>query len=179
MRTRNRPNALRSGRGNGAARDERGFGLVEALVAMVLVIIFFVIFGQTFGGALRNSAGNRLRQQATSIAMQELEFGRSLTYIQLAMSSVDPSAPMLDASQTQLLASESGLAADEPLVIDGAGLVAPSGSETIDGQQFQVWRYVTQAQPGLKRLVVLIEWEVGGADSSFQASTLISQVGAT
>lgn len=64
-------------------RDERGFSLIEVLVAcLVLIIGALGLFG-TLDVAAHATMGNRQRQAETSLARQVTEGARSLTFSQL------------------------------------------------------------------------------------------------
>ena len=76
----------------------------------------------------------------------------------------------------ELIGSEVGLPANELLVIDKHdGLVPFETFETMDDQDFVVRNYVTEVEPDLRRLVVVVDWVTGGAARSHQTSTLIAE----
>jgi len=158
------------------SRTESGFTLVEAAVAAFLVVVFFLAFASSVDIAADNSRSNRFSQQATALASAEVDYARVLSWDELAMTAVDDAQPMLNAAKTHLLAAQAGLAADEPLVVDSGGIVAPKAVHTHDGQDYTVWRYVTDAGSDLRRLVVLVVWDNEGNEQTFQTSTMISQV---
>jgi len=153
-----------------------GFSLVEAIVASFIVVVLFAGFGRSLGTAYLGSKDNAAAQEATAIGVEQLEFARSLDWFHIAMSAVDAEAPLIDDTLGVLLASETGLDADEPLVVDPEdGLIEPTGSETVDGVNYSVWRFVSDAPDGLRRVVVLIEWQAQGAVSRHRTSTLIAE----
>lgn len=153
-----------------------GFTLVESLVAVLVLLVLVGAFGGLMSAALRSARVNHTTQIATAVAMEHVERARSLSWTELAMSSVDSGAPMLASGGTSLLGSEVGLPSNETLVVDAAGVIAPSNSTTVDSATYTVWQYVTEAGPGLRRVVVLVTWSFGEATLSHQASALISEV---
>ncbi len=157
--------------------DEQGFTLVELLVAMFLVVVLFLAFGRALGGALQTSRDNRLAQQGTAIAMESIEYGRSLRWDELAMSEVNTSAALLTEAHDALSGTALGLGADEVLVVDEAGLVAPKTTVTVDATEYSTWMYVAESG-SLRRLVVEVIWFVEDEPRDFRTSTLISEVSA-
>lgn len=155
---------------------DSGFTLIETAVAAILVVIFALAFASGVDTGVGATRGVVLRQQATAIVNTEFEALRGIPWGLVAMSAVDPAAPMLDVDADTLLASESGLAADEVLASWTGGAIDPSATIVLDGQSYQVWRYVTHAGGGLRRLVVLVEWSDEGASESLLSGTLISEI---
>ncbi|HLE39763.1 MAG TPA: type II secretion system protein [Acidimicrobiia bacterium] len=156
---------------------ESGFTLIEVSVAASLVVMFALAFATSFGVAFGATRGNLLRQQATAVVNEEVEHVRSLAWPEVAMSSVDAAAPMLDATDTALLGSEAGFAGTEVLaVFPLTGAVHPWGTHEVDGQSYTVWRYVTHAGSGLRRFVVLVTWIGETAAETLLSSTLVSEV---
>ena len=173
--------AAHSDGGPSVARSDGGFTLVEVLVAMVIGVILIVGLTLTLTSSLRSVNQNRTVEQATAIAIEQVEFARSLAWDELLMDTpatgdprVAPSAP-----SGKLLGTEVGLPSNEPLVIDTAnGRVPYETLETLDTQDFAIHNYVTEAGTDLRRLVVVVDWTVGGTTRSHQATTLIAEVAA-
>lgn len=160
-----------------ACRRESGFSLVEVSVAASLVVAFALAFATSFGVAFGATRGNLLRQTATGVVNEEFEYVRALTWTELAMSSVDTSAPLLDATKQLLVGAEVGFAGTETLaVFADTGLITPWRKYIVDGQDYQVWRYVTHAGGGIRRFVALVTWSEDGASESLLSSTLLSEV---
>jgi prepilin-type N-terminal cleavage/methylation domain-containing protein len=156
--------------------SERGFTLVELLVSMFIVVLLFLAFGRALGGALQTSRDNRLAQEATGIAAEYVELARGLAWSELAMSSIDPTAPLLGSGGGAIDAAELGLAADEALVYTVDGVLSPKVVETVDGTPFTVWSYVAETGE-LRRVVVEVEWELEDESRrSFRTSTLVSEL---
>lgn len=156
-------------------RDE-GFSLVEAVMASFIVVLLFAGFGKSMSVAFSGSHDNAVAQEATALAVEQLEFVRSLAWDEIGMSFVPQSAPLIDATSGIILAAEANLDEDEPLYVREDGLVYPEATETVDGTAYTVRRYVSTTSSGLRRVVVLVTWEVDGVVSSYRASTMISEV---
>jgi prepilin-type N-terminal cleavage/methylation domain-containing protein len=163
-------------RGGAPEPRDAGFTLIEVSVAAILVVAFALAAAASFGTAFGVSRGNLLRQQATAVVSQELEYVRTLAWSELAMASVDTGAPMLGSAGTTLLGSEAGFTGEETLVVfTDTGLVTPYRTYDIDGDQYAVWRYVTHEPSGPRRFVVLVTWSNEAASDSLLSSTLITE----
>lgn len=156
-------------------RPDGGFTVAEAAVALLLVALVFLGFSTSLMSSLRASRDNRFRQTGTAVVTEYLEAGRSLVWDEVAMPYVDDTAPMVSADGTSLVGAEAGLGSDEVLLVSGAGLVFPMTIENSDGNEYTVWSYVTLGPRGLRRLMVLAEWEFEGGPRHFQSSTLIAE----
>lgn len=157
------------------SRDD-GFSLIEAVMASFIVVLLFAGFGKSMSVAFSGSHDNAVAQEATALAVEQVEFVRELGWDDIAMPYVPDSAPLVDSLTSTLLADEAGIAADEPLHVWSAGLVYPEATESVDGSSYTIHRYVSEADGGLRRIVVLVTWEVEGVVSSYRTSTLISEV---
>lgn len=168
-------------------KGERGFTLVESIMALFLVVILFVGVATTLHLAVRQKRDVRLQQQANALAQEYVEFARSLTWAQLGLSA-DPPIGMPNLGGTggggpafSVLAEPFNLPGDEALAIDTTnGLITASnpGGETVNGQSFDVYQYVSTIDTGLRRFIVLIEWTSGNLSHSRFTSTQISELGA-
>jgi type II secretory pathway pseudopilin PulG len=154
---------------------DSGFSIIEALVAASILLVIFAGFGTTLGGAFNGAHDNDVAQEATSLAVEQIEYARSLTWDGVAMTALAPGAPAMDQTQGILLAEEADLEADESLIVDEGGWISPNEIETIDGQSFTIWRYVSDAGGGIRRFLVIIEWNLDGVVSYHRNSTLISE----
>jgi hypothetical protein len=156
--------------------NEDGFTVIEAAVALALSILVFTALTTSVTAALNGSNENRYQQLATGIVMSHLEIARSLEWDEVAMSHVDPGSPVLDSTGGSLRGVAVDLAVDEMLVVDGAeGLVFPRTEEVADGVGYTVWSHVT-AVGDLRRVVVVVTWNVGATTRVLQGSTLVSEV---
>jgi hypothetical protein len=153
-----------------------GFTLLELMVAFAVAALVVIAVGASMRGALGSSRGNRLRSEAVGIAMETIEFGRSLDWEQLALPAVDPDAPLIDPDAGVLLASASGVGEDEALKICPTGAIPPRTITSVQGTDFTTWAFVTQPTPSLRRLFVLVTWDIEGTPQSHDTSTVISTV---
>jgi type II secretory pathway pseudopilin PulG len=154
---------------------DSGFTLIEAAVAASILIMIITGFGYTLGGTFNGSHDNLVAQEATALAVEQIEYARSLPWDDVAMTSLATGAPAMDQTQGVLLAAEADLDEDESLVVDEDGRVSPTEVETIDGQSFTIWRYVSDAGGGIRRYLVIVEWSIDGVVSNHRNSTLISE----
>jgi hypothetical protein len=147
-------------------------------VALFLAVVLTVAVAGTLRAALDGSRSNRLRQSATAVAMERFEYARSLGWDELALSGVDGAAPLIDSAGGMLLASETGLGGDEPLLECATGLLAPRVTTTMDGVAYTVWTYVTTVSDALRRVVVLVTWPSEGGTATHRSDTVVSIVSA-
>lgn len=157
-----------------SSHDE-GFSIIEAIVAASILIVIFAGFGSTLGGAFNGSHDNDVAQEATALAVEQIEYARSLAWVGVAMTAVASDAPGVDPTGGILLAEEADLEESEALIVDEDGRIAPTGVETVDGQSFTIWRYVSDAGGGIRRFMVIVEWQLDGVVSYHRNSTLISE----
>lgn len=162
--------------GTARRRRDGGFTLIESIVAMSIFLVLFAAFGMAMRAAWNSALINRSTQTATAIGVEHLERARSIAWAELALTHIDADAPLIDASAALLLASEADIEANEALVVSSAGVVSPWAIEGRDGMDYTVWLYVSEAGNGLSRVLVLVTWQVGEADLSHRASTLVSEV---
>jgi prepilin-type N-terminal cleavage/methylation domain-containing protein len=167
-----------SGPGRARRGADEGFSLIELMVAILLGVIVTIAFGSTMRGALSSSRDNRFRQEATSVAMEQFEHARSLRWEDLSMSYVDSTAPLIDPANGRLLASATGLAADEDLLQCSGGDVEPMTTRTVGDVTYTTWTYVTEVTESLRRVVVLVTWEIDGNAFSHRSDSMISIVSA-
>jgi hypothetical protein len=158
--------------------DDDGFTVVELAVATLLALALLLALGGTLQNALWGSRTNRFRQDATAVAMERLEFARALQWDRLGMGSVDPQAPLLGAGLDALSAIESGVGSDEPLIVCEVGRLDPKVVETVEDVTFTTWTYVTDVSDSLRRVFVLVTWQVDDDVFTYRTDTLVSKVSA-
>ncbi|MDQ4123790.1 MAG: prepilin-type N-terminal cleavage/methylation domain-containing protein [Acidobacteriota bacterium] len=61
--------------------DERGFTLIEAIIAMVILTVCMLSVVTVFTYALRNNTGNNTRSQALAVLQREVERLRAAKFI--------------------------------------------------------------------------------------------------
>lgn len=163
---------------------ENGFTIIEASIAMLVVALMFTALSAGLMGGLRATRDARLYQQATSHGEEAVEAARDLQYDSLVMQTSDlagdpriQSGPMFDPDQ-------SGPLVAEPVVASASGgsIVPHITTEAVGNTTFTTSRYVTwvddtiQGGPAqsYKRMVVIIEWQVGGRTNSYVTSSFIA-----
>ncbi|MFH1330396.1 MAG: prepilin-type N-terminal cleavage/methylation domain-containing protein [Actinomycetota bacterium] len=156
-------------------RSDRGFTVVELIVAMGIAAILVSMLGSVLGAALTGARISRDYQTASGVGSEQLEQLRALPWPEVAMASVDGGAPLLTSGGTALDGAEAGLPADEALVVAEGG-VAPRVEEAIDGTVYVGWRYVSEAGDGVRRLTVVVEWVGPSGSHDFSVSTLVSEL---
>jgi hypothetical protein len=120
------------------------------------------------------------QEQATQLALEGIEFARSLTWAELRM---DPAAetgdPRVNGETRTLVGTLFDVEANEPLVEGGeSAMIPPSYQETLDATDFTVRTYVTEADQALRRVIVDVTWTVGDSPRRHFASTMISELSA-
>jgi len=155
-----------------------GFTLTELTVALMLAVIMMMTVAVTLRGALANSRSNRFRQEATSVAMEAFEYARGLGWDNLAMTGIDPLAPLIDPDTGVLLGYEMGLPGNEELLVCTTGSVPPKTLITVEDVTFTAWLYVSKVNASLRRVVVEIDWEVEGQPFTHTSESVVSIVSA-
>lgn len=149
---------------------------------MIIAVIIILGLGATLAGGLRHVQENRLQEQATQLAMERLEFARSLTYAQVG---VDPAVPDTDpriiSSSRLLRGSSFGLPGDESLIEKNYGnpeaAVPYLHTSTLGEVAFTTRSYVSRIIPGLRRVIVCVSWDTGhGSTREVVMSTTISEI---
>lgn len=158
---------------------DEGFTIVETTVAAVLAVILIVGMSQSMFVAILGARDNRLQQSGQAIALEQIEMARGMTWDELRMAFVEGTAPLLAASGIAVSGAEAGLDADEVLSVDAAaGAVTPQATETRDGVEYTIWRYVTAPDFDTRRFIVEVTWQVEDRPERFVASTLLSEASA-
>ncbi len=161
------------------AEPADGFTLIEVAVAMMIALILMIGLTISVGNTLRAVRHNRSLQQANALALERLEFARAIPWDNLAMANTAlPTDPLLlDPVDRRLVGSEVDLPTDELLVEDTTdGWSDTYRTEVFDEQTFQVRTYVTEVDTGLRRVVAVVDWDIGDAQRQTFTSTLISEV---
>ena len=102
-------------------RDESGFTLVEAVVALFVLGIIFTALAAAAMGSLRASMTARVEQQAIDFATEALEQARAADYYTLANVSADMSRDPRVAVCGTTSCIDTGTGAAEPLVLSRHG----------------------------------------------------------
>jgi Flp pilus assembly pilin Flp len=157
-------------------RDDAGFTLIEALVASLIAVVIVAAFTGAMAAAFRGARLTHASQSATALGVEHLEFARSLSWEEIAMTYVPAESPHTGSGGTVLVAEQGGLTTNEVLVVSETGAITPLIAEGVDTTDYTVWQYVTDAGTGLRRVVVIITWAHGDATFSHRAATLIAEV---
>lgn len=160
--------------------DESGVSIIEAAIAMALMALVAGWVASTIGSTGRVLGETRAQEQATQLALESIEWTRSLSWDELRMApaatSIDPN---VDHGARTLLGTRFGLDVDEPLVEGGeAALVPPTVQETLGNDTFTINTYVTEIDAGLRRVTVEVRWQIADSPRRHVAGTLISEVSA-
>jgi type II secretory pathway pseudopilin PulG len=163
---------------------EGGFTIIEASIAMLVVALMFTALSAGLISGLRATRDARLYQQATSHGEEAVEKARDLPYDTLVMQTSDLSGDPRVQSGPKFDPDQSGPLAAEPIVTSttGGSIVPHITTEVIGNTTFTTSRYVTwvddtvQGGPAqsYKRMVVMIEWQVGGRTNNYVTSAFIA-----
>lgn len=164
--------------------EEGGFTIIEASIAMLVVALMFTALSAGLISGLRATRDARLYQQATSLGEEAVEAARDLPYDILVMQTSDLTGdPRIEAGP-KFDPDQSGSLVAEPVVASssGAAIVPHISTETVGNTTFTTSRYVTwvddtiQGGPAqsYKRMVVIIEWQMGNRTNSYTTSSFIA-----
>ena len=151
---------------------------------MLIAVILLVGLAGSMASGLRGLQDNRLQEQATQLAMERLEFARSLTYAQLAVDpAVSDADPHIMPGPRSLKGSTFGLPVNEDLIEKTHGnpdaAVPYLHTDSIGEVTFTTRSYVSLIQPGLRRVIVCVSWDTGRSGTrEIVMSTTISEVSA-
>ncbi|CAN5629046.1 hypothetical protein BH20ACT21_BH20ACT21_11720 [soil metagenome] len=174
-----------------AARED-GFSLIEAVAAILIVMIFMAASAASLISGYRAIRQTKYFQQGTALGNRAIEGARDVSYDSLAMLNTDL------AGDADISSSCAGLASPGSFYDPGGGaltcerIVSAAGgvditnhiqTVTVEGKAFTIRRYVTwvdndnQGDTGqdYKRLSVVVEWTDNGTTDSFETSTFVSR----
>jgi type II secretory pathway pseudopilin PulG len=162
-------------------RDESGFTLIEAVVALMVLSAIFTAMAYAATGTLRASMVSRVEQQAIDFATQALESSRAVEFDKLANVATDMVGDTrVQPCGTVLTCFDPGTGA-EPLVLETWGTatphIKPVDRQLANGATMTLATYVTQPEDATaeyKRLTVIAQWTVGGALRERSISSLIT-----
>lgn len=172
-------------------RDESGFTLIEAAVAMLLLVIGVLGSVSVFDSSRRESATGERLQVAQALAEAELERMRDVPYAELATDGAgtwpesggagDPAGRVVEGTEPQFRASED---LGEPLALAAAGAGIDPYSEpeevTVAGSSFemQVYRFVSWRDVECQ-VADLSDLKAGYEDLLAQLSTRLNNIAGT
>jgi type II secretory pathway pseudopilin PulG len=164
---------------------EGGFTLIEASVAMLLVALIFTALSAGLIGGLRATRDARLYQQATAHGEEAVESSRDLQYDTLVMQTSDLAGDPRIVAGPKFDPDQSGPLVAEPIVTSASGgsIVPHITTELVNNTTFTTSRYVTWVDDAVqggpaqsyKRMVVMVEWQVGGRTNSYVTSSFIAE----
>ncbi|MBX3117644.1 MAG: prepilin-type N-terminal cleavage/methylation domain-containing protein [Fimbriimonadaceae bacterium] len=143
----------------------KGHTLVEVLFAVALCGICALIMAATMPMANTTRAKADLNNRATSLAQKQLEAIKSLGYANattqqlFANGLIDSQSPV--ATNTYAWTNSDAAATDNPAKI------LPSGTATVKLEQVDL---------DLRRVTVVVNWKVRGANRSISIGTLIANL---
>ena len=159
--------------------DDAGFGLVEAIVALLIAGIVFGALATSLVAAIQASLYGRQNQQATDFMTREVERLRSLDFGSLAHSTTPTDPRLVPCGGNVCLPLDSG--PSEPVVVEPAGAVQNvlvlNDAET-NSTEYTVTSFVTEAlgEPAdqVRRVTVFVSWLNRGLERTRTMSTLVA-----
>ena len=163
-------------------RQDAGFTLIEAVVALFVLGIIFTALAAAAVGTLRASLVSRVEQQGIDFATEALETARAMDFAGLAMTSDDLAGdPHITACGPDKCI-DPGLGSQEQLIVSSAGGVSPHivqiPTTLANNVPISVATYVTDpgdAEADYKRVTVIASWNVGGVERSRAVSSLVAE----
>lgn len=159
-------------------RDEPGFTLVEAVVALFVLAIIFTALAYAATGALRASLNSRAEQQAIDFATEAMETARQQDYYSLANQSTVSGGAVVSCGSDKCI--DPGTGSLEKLITSSTGTAqteVPVDSALGNRVNFQVSTYVTDpddARGDYKRITAVTTWTIGGKARSRSMTSLVT-----
>lgn len=181
-----------SGRFARVAAREDGFSLIEAVAAILIVMIFMAASAASLISGYRAIRQTKYFQQGTALGNRAIEGARDVTYDSLAMLNTDlagdgdimPACPRLEGPGSFYDPGGGTLTCERIVSADGGVAITNHiQTVTVEGKVFTIRRYVTwvdnddQGESGqdYKRLSVVVEWDDNGTTDSFETSTFVAR----
>ena len=171
--------------------EERGLGMIEAMVAGMILAIGAFAVAQALSYGLNQTQVARQRQAAEALANEELEAARALNFTNVGLLDVGPLTKSTNTSSPDYYLSTDGTQFDpdgatstfglEPLIFGQADPALSHGPTAViaSNTSFQVYDYATwyddpsvSGTQNAKRVTVIITWETSGRQQSFRISSL-------
>ncbi|MBI4249484.1 MAG: carboxypeptidase regulatory-like domain-containing protein, partial [Elusimicrobia bacterium] len=153
----------------GRLSSNRGFTLVEILIASAIMSIGILGFIEAFKFVTKVSSQMRARSLATNLAQEKIETLKNKSYYMLLLTTspvtdtrVSPSVSYDDGNYAKESLSVGGLRFERAVRVDFASLA---------GGSISTMSY-TSADPGLKRIVVYVFWYQGSSLKQVSLSNL-------
>jgi type II secretory pathway pseudopilin PulG len=167
-------------------RDDEGFSLVEAVVALAIAGVVFTALAFALVGGAHATVLSRQNQQAGDVLNKVVEQARKATYDALTMRATDldtgevSRSPRISACgcYDPKVDATSGAGVEPLAATDPSGVIYPHVSATaLNGQQYSLRRYVTvpaDAAGTYKRFTVVLSWQSLGKTHTRTYSTVIA-----
>ena len=178
-----------SGRFARVLRKEDGFSLIEAVAAILIVMIFMAASAASLISGYRAIRQTKYFQQGTALGNQAIEETRDVSYDALGMLNSDLAGDTEIVGCAALGAGSfyvPGPALECERIVSADGNVEITNhidTESVEGKVFTIRRYITwvdtEEQGGpeedYKRVSVVVEWTDNGTTDSFETSTFVSR----
>ncbi len=159
--------------------DDEGLGLVELLIAVLVLTIGLAALAATAIPSLGSLQNSRDRQAATAMATASLERARTYPAGSLAIAQTlcdDPAAEIGE----QVVIDREGTLEEAPICAPG-GLVddeegSPHWYES-DGRTVRTWVTEIAEAPTARRITVVVSWQRGSRDFEVRSSTVAGAMG--
>lgn len=165
-------------------RDEAGFGLIELLIALTVLVVGVLATVAVFETSLLHLGRATKVATATAVGEQEMEDFRAVRFDAIALDATAFATALADATYTGDSAcggtcTTPGTGAGQSVVAVGSGFLPTQTLAGADGKQYRVDTYATwQTVPGgrpVKQIVVVVRDSAGKVwariSSSFDEST--------
>jgi prepilin-type N-terminal cleavage/methylation domain-containing protein len=154
--------------------DERGFTLIEMVVALAIGAIAFAALGTVLVGGLKAVAVQKTRSRANDIATQGIEDLQRFDYNHLGLCTPPPGTAPAGLSDTVFLPNCTSPTYEQPCPLTTGTVPASSYTCPNTNIQYSVRRYVAWADSShaVKRLAVFVDWTdtVGNHEVAQQSS---------
>lgn len=173
--------------------DERGFSIIEVVVAMALFAIVATFMSQTLAGGMKGVLGAKRREVATHEGTRTIEIARSLSYNAIGLDVTDPADATIatdPAIQDQAGVKKYLVGTEWEPIIDSTGADNPFNPHILEvtrgSTKLTRYVYVTgvdsdaDGTQDLKRVTVRVSWDSAGSagpKNEIRAQTLINPEG--
>lgn len=147
-----------------AGMTEKGFTLVEVVIALTISLLVFFALMQTALVSIDSNMKNNLRDEAANIAAMRMEQARNLKYTL--------SADNLLSDATAIPAGDIGDCPTTPAAF-AAGEVVTRNFRNIAGFKFCTNRAVTAIDSNTKRVTIRVGWKWRNEDYNHNISTIV------
>ena len=161
------------GVGPGQSSDDRGFTLVETLIAMLLLAIVMASLAPMFFGTFRATTTTNARSVATSLAVEASEQIRAYPYYEIGYYVADQPSACAGASSLAEVNLDSGQVTTEPLHSLATSSTVNHVPYTIQRCVYWVDSTVAADTQAYKKAVVTVYWQGQGTTLSVSQTSSI------